>query len=334
MSEHAPDRIWSGIDVPKTIAGVLAAVTAAVIGSFLGAAGTLAGAALASVVGSVGTEIYRKLVHRGQQKIVSTFVTAPAAVGTPAVAAATDESPSDPSPSDPSPSDPSPSDPSPSDPSPSGETPDAAPRRMRWGRVAMVAASVFVLAIGVLTAFEAITGKNAADAVTGSINVTAVLQRRDEIIHDLDDSSQLPWLEDREIKLYRGFGVLAGEKRVDVAGQELEARQAVILAGGTRAALPPIEGLDEAEAWTNREATTAKQVPASVVILGGGSGGYACALRAQQIGMKVAVVEKGKLGGTCLHNGCIPTKALLHAAEVADHVRDGGAVGVKASREF
>ena len=68
-----------------------------------------------------------------------------------------------------------------------------------------------------------------------------------------------------------------------------------------------------------------------VVVLGGGSGGYACALRAQQLGLSVVVVEKGKLGGTCLHNGCIPTKALLHAAEVADHVRDGDSVGVKAS---
>ncbi len=94
--------------------------------------------------------------------------------------------------------------------------------------------------------------------------------RRDEVIHDLDDSSQLPWLEDRDIKLYRGFGVLAGEKRVDVAGHELEARKAVFLAGGTRAALPPIEGLGEAEPWTNREATTAKEIPATVVILGGG----------------------------------------------------------------
>ncbi|MEV6846704.1 hypothetical protein [Actinoplanes sp. NPDC051411] len=163
MSEHAPDRIWSGIDVPKTIAGVLAAVTAAVIGSFLGAAGTLAGAAIASVVGSVGTEIYRKLVHRGQQKIVATFVTAPAAVGTPPVAAASDESPSEPSPSDPSSGHSS----GLSSGLSSGETSDGAPRKMRWGRVAMVAASVFVLAIGVLTAFEAITGKDAADAVTG-----------------------------------------------------------------------------------------------------------------------------------------------------------------------
>lgn len=70
-----------------------------------------------------------------------------------------------------------------------------------------------------------------------------------------------------------------------------------------------------------------------IVILGGGSGGYACALRAVQLGFSVALIEKSKLGGTCLHNGCIPTKALLHAAEVADHVREGGNFGVKASFE-
>ncbi|HLL07236.1 MAG TPA: dihydrolipoyl dehydrogenase [Nocardioidaceae bacterium] len=66
-----------------------------------------------------------------------------------------------------------------------------------------------------------------------------------------------------------------------------------------------------------------------VVILGGGSGGYACALRAAQLGMSVAMVEKDKLGGTCLHRGCIPTKALLHAAEVADSAREGERIGVK-----
>jgi dihydrolipoamide dehydrogenase len=67
---------------------------------------------------------------------------------------------------------------------------------------------------------------------------------------------------------------------------------------------------------------------ADLVILGGGSGGYACALRAAELGMSVVLVEKDKLGGTCLHRGCIPTKALLHAAEVADHARDGASVGV------
>ena len=65
-----------------------------------------------------------------------------------------------------------------------------------------------------------------------------------------------------------------------------------------------------------------------VVILGGGSGGYACALRAAELGLSVALVEKGRLGGTCLHVGCIPTKALLHAAEVADVARDGASFGV------
>ncbi|MGH3802854.1 MAG: dihydrolipoyl dehydrogenase, partial [Pseudonocardiaceae bacterium] len=70
--------------------------------------------------------------------------------------------------------------------------------------------------------------------------------------------------------------------------------------------------------------------PYDVVILGGGSGGYACALRAAQLGKRVALIEKSKVGGTCLHNGCIPTKALLHAAEVADAARESEQFGVKA----
>jgi dihydrolipoamide dehydrogenase len=68
-----------------------------------------------------------------------------------------------------------------------------------------------------------------------------------------------------------------------------------------------------------------------VLILGGGSGGYACALRAAELGLSVALVEQDKLGGTCLHRGCIPTKALLHAGEVADSAREGEAYGVKTS---
>lgn len=68
-----------------------------------------------------------------------------------------------------------------------------------------------------------------------------------------------------------------------------------------------------------------------VLILGAGSGGYACALRAAQLGLTVGLVEKGNLGGTCLHVGCIPTKALLHAAEVADSARDASKFGVTAT---
>jgi dihydrolipoamide dehydrogenase len=70
-----------------------------------------------------------------------------------------------------------------------------------------------------------------------------------------------------------------------------------------------------------------------VLILGAGSGGYACALRAAQLGLSVGLVEKGNLGGTCLHVGCIPTKALLHAAEVADQTRESEQFGVRASLE-
>jgi len=67
-----------------------------------------------------------------------------------------------------------------------------------------------------------------------------------------------------------------------------------------------------------------------IVILGGGSGGYACALRAAELGKRVALIERDKVGGTCLHRGCIPTKALLHAAEIADQANEAETFGVRA----
>jgi dihydrolipoyl dehydrogenase len=77
--------------------------------------------------------------------------------------------------------------------------------------------------------------------------------------------------------------------------------------------------------------SSASQTAYDIVILGGGSGGYACALRAAELGKRVALIEKDKVGGTCLHRGCIPTKALLHAAEVADLASEGPALGVRSS---
>src|ERR671933_378314 len=137
----------------------------------------------------------------------------------------------------------------------------------------------------------------AAQAITGRLDVQAVLDRRDEVIHDLDDASQLPWLEDRGIEFLRGRGRLTGEKQVSVAlpgggTEELEASRAVILAAGTLPAMPPIEGLDAIDdAWTNRESTTAKEVPGSMVIMGGGVVGVEMAQAYISLGSKVTLVE-------------------------------------------
>ncbi|GAB4099511.1 dihydrolipoyl dehydrogenase [Sinomonas halotolerans] len=80
-------------------------------------------------------------------------------------------------------------------------------------------------------------------------------------------------------------------------------------------------------------AETATAQEFDILVLGGGSGGYAAALRAVQLGFTVGLVEKAKLGGTCLHNGCIPTKAYLHSAELADHARESSKYGVNVSLE-
>ena len=130
-----------------------------------------------------------------------------------------------------------------------------------------------------------------AEAVTGALDPDAVLRRRDEIIHDLDDSAQLPWLEERGIALHRGWGRLDGEKRVVVGDETIEVRRAVILAGGTAPALPPIEGLADARPWTNREATTARAVPASLVVMGGGVVGAELSQAYCSLGARVTLVE-------------------------------------------
>ena len=132
----------------------------------------------------------------------------------------------------------------------------------------------------------------AAEAVTGSLDVTATLRRRDEVIHDLDDSGMLPWLEERNVRLVRGVGNITQEKTVVVeGGPTLTARQAVIVATGSLPAMPPIPGLDEVRAWTNREATTTKQVPASLVVLGGGVVGTELAQAWRSLGSDVTLIE-------------------------------------------
>jgi dihydrolipoamide dehydrogenase len=135
----------------------------------------------------------------------------------------------------------------------------------------------------------------AAEALCRGVDPDAVLARRDEVIHDLDDSAQLPWLERLGVNLIRGVGRLAppdhGERRVSVGERTYEAGRAVVIATGSAAAFPPIDGLDEIKAWTNREATTVKEVPESLLILGGGVVGVELAQAWASLGARVVLVE-------------------------------------------
>ena len=125
------------------------------------------------------------------------------------------------------------------------------------------------------------------EAVTGDLDATAVLERRDEIIHDLDDSHMEPWLTDRGVTLVRGAGRLDGERRVGRATSRWSPRRAVVVATGSGPLMPPIDGLREAKPWTNREATTAKQVPERLTILGGGVVGVELAQAWRSLGSQV-----------------------------------------------
>jgi pyruvate/2-oxoglutarate dehydrogenase complex dihydrolipoamide dehydrogenase (E3) component len=129
------------------------------------------------------------------------------------------------------------------------------------------------------------------EAVGGELDAEAVLRRRDEVIHELDDESQLPWLESRGIELFRGHGRLDGERRVRVGDEALTARKAVVVATGSGALLPSIDGLREATPWSNREATTARAVPDRLAVLGGGVVGVELAQAWRSLGSQVVLIE-------------------------------------------
>ena len=129
------------------------------------------------------------------------------------------------------------------------------------------------------------------EAVSGELEVDAVLRRRDEIVHDLHDSSMEPWLADRGVTIVRERGRLDGERRVRAGEDTLLARRVVVVATGSDALVPSIDGLREAKPWTNREATTSKRVPARLVVLGGGVVGVELAQAWSTLGSQVTVIE-------------------------------------------
>jgi dihydrolipoamide dehydrogenase len=128
----------------------------------------------------------------------------------------------------------------------------------------------------------------------GELDVGAVLARRDEVVHDLDDTGMLPWLEERGVTVVRGHGRLAGEMRVEVGQEALVARKAVVVATGSSGTIPPVPGLAEARPWTNVEATTAKHVPGRLAVLGGGVVGVELSQAWSSLGSAVTLVHRGE----------------------------------------
>jgi pyruvate/2-oxoglutarate dehydrogenase complex dihydrolipoamide dehydrogenase (E3) component len=137
----------------------------------------------------------------------------------------------------------------------------------------------------------------AREAVTGELDVAAVLRRRDSFASDWNDEGQVSWLESAGIPLYRGHGRIAGARVVEVTGADgttttLTARHAVIVATGSSALVPDIEGLREAAPWTNRETVAAKEVPGRLAVIGGGVVASEMATAFSELGSSVTMLAR------------------------------------------
>jgi pyruvate/2-oxoglutarate dehydrogenase complex dihydrolipoamide dehydrogenase (E3) component len=147
----------------------------------------------------------------------------------------------------------------------------------------------------VLAAARRVAG--AAPAVTGDVDVTAALRSRDAFTSNWDDKHQVQWVEGTGTTLVRGHGRLAGERMVEVTGEDgttrtLTARRGVVVATGTSAAIPPVEGLRDIAVWDSRDITAAKEIPARLLVLGGGVVGVEMAQAFRRLGTEeVTVVE-------------------------------------------
>ncbi len=149
-----------------------------------------------------------------------------------------------------------------------------------------------------LRAAQAVPG--AAEAVTGALDVTAVLARRDSFTSDWSDDSQVEWLETAGIDLVRGRGRITGEREVSVAEPDgrqrvLRARHAVAICTGSSAHVADIPGLRDAKPWTSRDATSVKSIPETLAIIGGGVVGVEMATAFSDLGATVTVISQGRL---------------------------------------
>ncbi|GAA1937795.1 NAD(P)/FAD-dependent oxidoreductase [Microbacterium aoyamense] len=183
----------------------------------------------------------------------------------------------------------------------------------------------------------------AREAVTGGLDVAATLQRRDDIVHEWSDESQVAWLNKAHIDLVRGHARLSGEREVTVEAPDgstvtLVARHAVAVCTGTDAAVPGIPGLAEASPWTSREATSVEVVPTSLVTLGGGVVGVEMATAFASFGTEVTVVARSGLlttlepfAGELVGDALREAGVTIRSGGVDAVARDGGGVVVTLS---
>lgn len=144
------------------------------------------------------------------------------------------------------------------------------------------------------------TAPGASEAVTRTLDAAAVLKRRDYMTSNWQDDGQVRWVEDTGIELVRGHAWLTGPKSVEVAGldgnpYQLQARHAVVLATGSAPDTPPIEGLEDVQVWGTREATSAKEIPPRLAVLGGGVAGTELAQAFARLGSAVTLVARSGL---------------------------------------
>jgi pyruvate/2-oxoglutarate dehydrogenase complex dihydrolipoamide dehydrogenase (E3) component len=139
----------------------------------------------------------------------------------------------------------------------------------------------------------------AAEAVTGDVDVAAVLKRRTEFTHDWNDESQVDWLDSAGIDLMRGHATLTGVKEVTVSTPDgpvvVTARHAVVLSTGSSALMPDIDGLADVSPWTSRDATEVKHVPESLAIIGGGVVAVEMAAAYRSLGADVTLLVRSSL---------------------------------------
>ncbi|MDQ1574224.1 MAG: hypothetical protein QOH44_1783 [Actinomycetota bacterium] len=135
----------------------------------------------------------------------------------------------------------------------------------------------------------------AREAITGELDVAAVFARRDSIIHNWDDTSQVDWLAGAGIDLVRGWARITGEREVTVGDTVYTARHAVCVSTGSAALLPDIPGLKDSQPWTSRDATSAKSAPESLAIIGGGVVAAEMATAYASFGTRVTLLARGGL---------------------------------------